>query len=150
MNTRFISIAVLSLAALALAACGSDSKNGTSTAAAPAADTTTAAATETAAAPAVTAATDTVAASGQTLTGTVGPGFTISMDQTSVPAGDYTLTVDDQSDAHNFHLTGDGVDVKTEVPEVGTKTFQITLKPGTYNFVCDPHAAQMKGELTVT
>ena len=85
-----------------------------------------------------------------TLTGTVGPGFTISMGQTTVPAGTYTLEVDDQSDAHNFHLTGQGVDVKTEVPEVGKKTFQITLVAGTYNFVCDPHSAQMKGELIVT
>jgi plastocyanin len=123
------------------------------TAAAPAASDTAAApaASDTAAAPTDTAATDTAAAaSGQTLTATVGPGFTISMDQTNVAAGTYTLEVDDQADSHNFHLTGDGVDVSTTVPEVGKKTFQVTLVPGTYAFVCDPHAANMKGELTVT
>ena len=139
MNNRFISIAAVAVAALALAACGSSSKKDT-TAAAPAADTT-----------ATTAATDTAAAAGgQTLNGTVGPGFTISMDKTTVPAGTYTLVVDDQSGAHNFHLTGAGVDVKTDVAEVGKKTFTVTLTPGTYKFVCDPHSSQMNGTLTVT
>jgi plastocyanin len=150
MNRRFISIAALGLAALALAACGSSNDNSTTaatTAAAPAASDTAAApaASDTTAAPA-----DTAAAGGQTLTGTVGPGFTITMDQTSVPAGTYTLNVDDQADQHNFHFTGEGVDVTTSVPEIGKKSFQVTLVAGTYKFVCDPHAAQMKGELTVT
>jgi len=72
------------------------------------------------------------------------------MDKTSVPAGTYTLTVDDQSNGHNFHLTGDGVDVKTDVAAVGKQTFQVTLKPGTYRFQCDPHASSMNGTLTVT
>ena len=145
MNRRFIPIAALALAALALAACGSSSNEATTTASATAAvDTTVAtAATDTATAPADTAASG-------TLTGTVGPGFTISMDQTSVPAGTYTLEVDDQANAHNFHLTGEGVDVSTTVPEIAKKTFQITLVAGTYAFVCDPHATSMKGELIVT
>jgi plastocyanin len=147
---RFISIAALALGALALAACGGSSNDNTTTAAPAASDT--AAATDTSAAPTDSAAaTDTAtAAGGQTLTATVGPGFTISMDQTNVAPGTYTLEVDDQADSHNFHLTGDGVDVSTTVPEVGKKTFQVTLVPGTYAFVCDPHAANMKGELTVT
>lgn len=131
MNRRFIPIAALALAALALAACGSSSNEATTTAS------------HTATAPADTAASG-------TLTGTVGPGFTISMDQTSVPAGTYTLEVDDQANAHNFHLTGEGVDVSTTVPEIAKKTFQITLVAGTYAFVCDPHATSMKGELIVT
>ena len=42
------------------------------------------------------------------LSGSVGPGFDISMDTTSVPAGTYTLTIDDQADTHNFHLKGPG------------------------------------------
>ena len=122
MNRRFITIAALGLAALALAACGSSDDDATTadTAAAPAASDTAAApaTSDTAAAPTDSAATDTAAAGGQTLTGTVGPGFTITMDQTSVPAGTYTLEVDDQSDQHNFHLTGEGVDVSTTVPEI--------------------------------
>jgi plastocyanin len=85
-----------------------------------------------------------------TLNGTVGPGFDISMDKTSVAAGTYTLNVDDQSSSHDFHFTGDGVDVTTEVSESGKKTFTVTLKPGTYTFVCDPHSSSMNGTLTVT
>jgi plastocyanin len=131
MTRRLISIVALTLAGLALAACGSSSNNDTSTAAAP-------------------ASTGAAAAGGQTLNGTVGPGFTISMDKTSVAAGTYTLVVDDQGSIHNFHLTGDGVDVKTDVAGTGKKTFTVTLKPGTYNFVCDPHSSQMKGTLTVS
>ena len=64
--------------------------------------------------------------------------------------GDYTLVVDDQSSSHNFHLTGPGgVDVSTDVGEEGEKTFQVTLEPGEYRFVCDPHASSMNGSFTV-
>ncbi len=86
-----------------------------------------------------------------TLTGSVGPGFDISMGEDTVAAGTYTLTVDDMSPDHNFHFTGPGgVDVMTEVSEEGTKTFEVVLEPGTYTFVCDPHAGSMNGTLTVT
>ncbi len=85
-----------------------------------------------------------------TLTGSVGPGFEISMDQTTAAAGAYELIVNDQSDQHNFHLTGPGdVDVATEVGSIGEEPFSVTLEPGTYTFVCDPHATSMKGTLTV-
>jgi plastocyanin len=85
------------------------------------------------------------------LTGSVGPGFEISMGQDTVAAGTFTLTVDDMATNHNFHFTGPGgVDVKTEVSEEGTKTFEVVLEPGTYTFVCDPHAGSMNGTLTVT
>jgi plastocyanin len=56
--------------------------------------------------------------------------------------------IDDKSSAHNFHLTGPGVNVKTSVPAVGVKTFTVSLKKGTYKFVCDPHLF-MKGSFTV-
>jgi plastocyanin len=85
------------------------------------------------------------------LSGSVGPGFDISMNQEETPAGTYTLTVDDQASDHNFRLTGPGgVDVATDVAETGTKTFDVTLEAGTYTFVCDPHASTMTGTLTVT
>ena len=93
--------------------------------------------------------TDSSSASG-TLTGSVGPGFEISMAESTVAAGTYTLKVDDKASIHNFHLTGDGVDVSTDVSGTGEKTFRVTLKPGTYTFVCDPHSSQMHGTLTVT
>ena len=80
--------------------------------------------------------------------GTVGPGFTIKMVTKPTKAGKIKLVINDRSNAHNFHLTGPGVNVKTSVAAVGTKTFTITLKKGTYKFVCDPHLF-MKGSFTV-
>jgi copper binding plastocyanin/azurin family protein len=87
---------------------------------------------------------------GTTLNGSVGPGFDISLEGTDgLTAASYTLVVNDQSDQHNFHLTGPGVDVSTEVSETGEKSFDIELQAGEYKFVCDPHASQMKGSFTV-
>jgi len=92
-----------------------------------------------------------------TLEGETGPGFEIALNQngvliTSVDAGTYTLKVDDRSAAHNFHLTGPGVDkVITDVGFVGEKTVTVTLEQGTYNYQCDPHAsAGMRGTFDVT
>jgi plastocyanin len=90
-------------------------------------------------------------AGGTTLNGSVGPGFEISLDGTDgIAAGDYTLVVNDQSSAHNFHLTGPGgVDVSTDVGGEGQESFEVALEPGEYTFVCDPHASQMRGTFTV-
>jgi plastocyanin len=85
-----------------------------------------------------------------TYTGTVGPGFTIKMAKKPTKAGKIKLVVDDKSSIHNFHLTGPGVNVKTSVGTTGTKTFSITLKKGTYKFVCDPHSSVMKGSFKVS
>jgi plastocyanin len=84
------------------------------------------------------------------LTGTDGPGFTITMSKKSVKAGAYTITIHDKSNIHDFHLTGPGVNKKTSVPAVKTYTWTVTLKKGTYRFVCDPHATIMHGVLKVT
>ena len=85
-----------------------------------------------------------------TYKGTVGPGFTIAMAKKPTKAGKIVLVVSDKSDFHNFHLTGPGVNVKTAVPMIGSKTFRVTLKKGTYRFVCDPHASTMKGSFRVS
>lgn len=70
---------------------------------------------------------------------------------TSVPAGEYSLTFADLSRMHNFHLTGPGgVDVATDVAGSDETTVQVTLEPGTYTYVCDPHEGTMRGELEVT
>ena len=62
----------------------------------------------------------------------------------------FSLTVDDRSDGHNFHLFGPGgVDVATDVAAVGVKTFSVTLVDGTYTYICDVHPVQMKGTFTV-
>jgi plastocyanin len=89
------------------------------------------------------------------LAGTVGPGFTIKLMQgtkkvTKLKAGKYTFVIKDKSDFHNFHLTGPGVNKKTSVAAVVTKTWTLTLKKGTYKYVCDPHRTQMKGSFQVS
>ena len=85
-----------------------------------------------------------------TFNGTVGPGFTIKMAKKPTKAGKIKLVVADKSSIHNFHLTGPGVNVKTSVSATGTKTFTITLKKGTYRFVCDPHSSSMKGSFKIS
>ncbi len=90
-----------------------------------------------------------------TLNGTVGPGFTITLTQggkkvTKLKAGSYTFKISDKSNIHNFHLTGPGVNKKTTVGGTGSSTWTVTLKKGTYKFVCDPHASFMKGSFTVS
>ncbi|HLK45481.1 MAG TPA: plastocyanin/azurin family copper-binding protein [Acidimicrobiales bacterium] len=94
-------------------------------------------------------------ASTPTLTGTVGPGFTITLKQggktvKTLKAGTYVFKISDKSAIHNFHLTGPGVDKKTSVGGQGTSTWKLTLKKGTYKYVCDPHASIMKGSFTVS
>jgi plastocyanin len=42
------------------------------------------------------------------------------------------------------------VNKKTSVAKVGTSTWTVTLKKGTYKFLCDPHAVVMKGSFKVT
>jgi plastocyanin len=88
--------------------------------------------------------------SANTLTGTVGPGFTISMNKKTVKAGTYAITIHDLASIHDFHLTGSGVDKKTSVSGMGTTKWTVKLKKGTYHFVCDPHRTIMHGVLKVT
>jgi plastocyanin len=81
--------------------------------------------------------------------GSVGPGFTISMAKKPTKAGRIRLTVNDRSDFHNFHLRGPGVNVSTSVGATGSRSFTISLRKGTYRFVCDPHASSMKGSFAI-
>ena len=126
---------------LALAGCGGDDDESSGTTAA----TTEASAGDTGG--------DTSGGSATTLNGSVGPGFDISLDGTDgITAGDYTLVVNDQSTAHNFHLTGPGgVDVSTEVSEEGEETFDVTLRAGEYKFqsrpACEPDERELHGRL---
>ena len=136
-RTRIAFVVGLAVVALAVAGCGGDDEEAGGTT-----DTET--------------TTETTTASGSTLTASVGPGFEISLtgadgaDVTTLSAGTYTIDVDDQSDMHNFHLSGTGVDESTEVGEVETETWEVTFEAGTYEFVCDPHASQMNGSFEVT
>ncbi|HEY7604859.1 MAG TPA: hypothetical protein VH760_11415 [Gaiellaceae bacterium] len=94
-------------------------------------------------------------AQGQTLTGVVGPGFSIRLTDSTGAAfkrldpGTYTIQVQDLSPEHNFHLTGPGVDQATEVETTGTVTWTVTFTDGTHHFQCDPHQTTMFGSFTV-
>lgn len=97
----------------------------------------------------------TAAAQNQRLFATVGPGPNIGISDANggrllnIDPGTYDIVVRDQSDEHNFHLAGPGVDRFTEVETSGTVTWTVTLVAGTYRFVCDPHASSMFGRFTV-
>jgi hypothetical protein len=70
---------------------------------------------------------------------------------TTLPAGEYNIEVNDPTGIHNFHLSGgDGaVDEKTTPTEVVETTWVVTLEPGDYRYLCDPHPS-MNGQFTVT
>ena len=95
------------------------------------------------------------AADSPRLQASVGPGFTISLKDASgakvthLDPGTYAIHVVDQSDMHNFDLTGPGVSKSTEVTEVGEQDWTVTFTDGTYRYVCDVHATSMKGSFTV-
>ena len=96
------------------------------------------------------------AAPAQTVTGTVGPGFTIVLTKgghkvTKLRAHTpYRFVINDRAAIHDFHLRGPGIDkVLTSVDFQGTKTYTLTLKKGTYRFSCDPHASFMHGSFRV-
>jgi len=92
---------------------------------------------------------------GETLIATVGPGFTISLTLNGqavkhLDAGTYTVSVDDKTPDHNFHLMGPGVEQFTTPEEVAQKTWTVTFQDGkTYTYVCDLHTFSMKGSFTV-
>jgi plastocyanin len=94
------------------------------------------------------------AAGKQSLTATDGPGFTITVKEhgktvKTLAPGIYIFVIHDQSAIHNFHLVGPGVNRKTDVSKIGTSSWRLTLRRGTYRYVCDPHASIMKGKFIV-
>jgi hypothetical protein len=97
------------------------------------------------------------AATPKTVNGTVGPGFTITLTMqgkkvAKLKAGvPYRFVISDRADIHDFHLSGPGLNrVLTGIEFTGTKRFLLTLKKGTYRFVCDPHAGFMHGSFRVS
>jgi plastocyanin len=98
------------------------------------------------------------------LTGTTGPGFTITLKKNgakvkTLKAGKYEFALDDLSSGHNFDLlTPAGKTalsttkkkVMTSVSAEGKSTFIVKLTPGTWRYVCDPHKSFMKGSFRVT
>jgi plastocyanin len=89
------------------------------------------------------------------LVGQTGPGFTITLKRAgkavkTLKAGVYTMRILDKSTIHNFHITGPRLNKTTSVAKVYTVTWTVTLKKGTYNYVCDPHKEMMRGSFKVT
>ena len=93
------------------------------------------------------------------LTGTVGPGFTITLKKgtkkvTTLKAGKYTFVVTDKSPIHNFTLereTGGKFEkTLTATSFQGKKTVTVALKKGKWKYFCSVHASQMFGFIKVT
>ncbi len=91
-----------------------------------------------------------------TLQGTVGPGFTITLNNKgtkvkSLKAGRYLFVISDKASIHSFTLqrgAGGGKDL-TSVPFVGTKRVLVTLTKGKWKYYCTPHESIMFGFFTV-
>lgn len=94
--------------------------------------------------------------------GGAGPGSTleltaqgIAFDKAALRASPGAVSIrfhnQDQGIPHNLHVSGTGLDDKTEI-EAGptTQTLDLSLRTGTYSYVCDVHPQQMTGQLTVT
>jgi plastocyanin len=68
---------------------------------------------------------------------------------TSLKAGKYTIVVRDTAGDHDFHLSGPGLNRSTTVGGIGTSRWNVTLRKGTYKYVCDVHSTFMKGSFNV-
>ena len=91
-----------------------------------------------------------------TLVGTVGPGFTITLEKGGkvvkrLKAGKYKFVISDKSSIHNFVIEGPGMERSlTSVPFTGKKSFTLSLKKGKWEFYCAPHETTMHGDFRVT
>lgn len=87
---------------------------------------------------------------------TSGPGFRITLRTaagkavTNMRTGTYTVAVRDRSRSHNARLRAPGYNRATTLAFVGRQTWKVKLaRTGTLRFLCDPHAAQMKGSAKI-
>ena len=142
-GTRLALVIGLAVTAFALAGCGGSNNEAASTETTTAAETTTGEATGTKLIGTVGSEDD---ANAYVITLTAEDGSSV----TSLTPGSYTLEIKDLSSIHNFHLTGGGVDVKSEVGETEDEDYDITLEAGTYKFQCDPHSSSMNGSFEVS
>ena len=83
------------------------------------------------------------------LFGSVGDGIVLRDAQgnrvTKLDPGTYDIEVQDQSDFHTFHLTGPGVNERTEVEFTGTVSWTVTFQDGNYIYYCDVHPLSLRG-----
>jgi hypothetical protein len=91
----------------------------------------------------------------KTLTVQIGPGSQLSLKTpygqplSALEAGDYTMTVSDLSPRENFHLIGPGTNQATGVRAVGTTTWTLNLRTGTYRYRSDRQHSKLRGTLAV-
>src|SRR5437867_8152951 len=96
-----------------------------------------------------------------TLKGVVGPGYTISLKKggkkvKTLKAGKYKFVITDKSTFHNYtiereHPSRPHIEKHaTSTGGTGTKTFTMTLKPGSWRAYCSIHEAQMHIDFKVT
>ncbi len=94
------------------------------------------------------------------LTGTVGPGYTITLKKgttkvKTLKAGKYTFVITDKASIHNFTIEREKGGPKiektlTSTSFQGKKTVTVTLKTGSWKFYCSNHESQMFGFFKVT
>jgi hypothetical protein len=91
-----------------------------------------------------------------TLSGTVGPSFTITLTKSgklvkTLKAGSYQFVINDRSNFHGYSLDGPHGFAKdfTKIPFVGKKTFVVKLKAGKYKYYCPNHESTMFAHFTV-
>jgi plastocyanin len=95
-----------------------------------------------------------VAAKGGKVTDPAVDGTAFQYTAMTAPAGKLTLVMPNKSPlVHDISVKGNGIDQKgKEVPQGGTSTVTVALKPGKYTFYCSVpghEQAGMKGTLTV-
>jgi uncharacterized protein (DUF2141 family) len=91
------------------------------------------------------------------LTGTDGPGFTITLKQgtkavKTLKAGTYKFVIHDKSSIHGWSLDGPHGFAKdiASITGTGTKTVTLKLKAGGYKFYCPNHESTMFGHFKAT
>jgi plastocyanin len=94
------------------------------------------------------------------LTGTVGPGYTITLKKgtakvKTLKAGKYVFVITDKAAIHDFTIEREKGGPKIEKTLTGTsfqgkKTVTVTLKKGSWKFYCSIHEPQMFGFFKVT
>jgi hypothetical protein len=92
-----------------------------------------------------------------TLTGTDGPGFTITLKLKgkavkTLKAGTYKFVIHDMSSIHGWSLDGPHGFAKdlSAIPFMGTKSVTLKLKAGSYKFYCPAHEPEMFGHFKAT
>jgi hypothetical protein len=93
-----------------------------------------------------------------TLSGAVGPGFTIKLTKDGkivkrLKAGTYRFVISDRSASHNFELEkepgGKPSRSLTSVGFKGIRSVTVKLTNGRWKFYCEPHNTVMRGFFTV-